>query len=82
MTPDGRIPADMDIHATGEDLLRRMMTLPHASRVKLAALLYAVEDAVEIHSHLRTSASEYHFVIKVVLARHEQAASLAEEPPA
>lgn len=57
---------EIDISATHKDLLRRIMALPHSSRARLVALLYAVDDAIDIRSELHISPVHYRFVIEVV----------------
>lgn len=62
---------EIEICDTHRDLLRRIMALPHASRARLVALLYAVDDAVDIRSELHISAAQYRFVIEVIFGQDQ-----------
>lgn len=61
---------ETEIRDTHRDLLRRIMALPQASRARLVALLYAVDDAIDVRSELHISAAQYRFVIEVTFGEN------------
>lgn len=49
------------------DLIRLISALPDAARSRLIALLYALDDAIEVRSELQTTPDRYRFTMDVML---------------
>jgi hypothetical protein len=61
------VTVEISDHSAGSDLIRLISALPYAARSRLIALLYAVDDAVEVRSELQTSPDRYRFVLEVMI---------------
>lgn len=61
------------------DLIRLISALPYAARSRLIALLYALDDAVEVHSELQTTPDRYRFVLDVMLRSDAQRGNVVGE---